>query len=70
MIPSRSLFSVTKPLRYVPAVATDVRRTWRKFRLLERVRRAPPNACPECGGWISADGWHSAHRIECPHFPL
>lgn len=38
--PVRSLFSVHRPLPYVPAVKTDVRRTMRKFRLLARIQSA------------------------------
>ena len=38
--PARSLFSVHRPLPYVPAVKTDVRRTMRKFRLLARIQSA------------------------------
>lgn len=36
--PSRRLTG-PKPHRYVPAVATDVRRTWRKARLLAYLQR-------------------------------
>ena len=37
-LPSRSLTSQVKPLRYIPASNTDVTRTWRKFRLLLRIQ--------------------------------
>lgn len=38
VLPSRSLTDQAKPFRYTTAVNTDVTRTWRKFRLLLRLR--------------------------------
>ena len=36
-LPTRPLIG-PKPLRYVSAISTDIRRTFRRFRLLERIR--------------------------------
>jgi len=36
-LPTRPLIG-PKPLRYVSAVSTDIRRTFRRFRLLARIR--------------------------------
>ena len=38
MTPTRRLTDQVKPHRYVPSATTDVRRTWRKFRLLAYFR--------------------------------
>ncbi len=44
--PSRPLIG-PKPMRYVNAVRTDIRRTFRRFRLLDYLRRrASPGASP------------------------
>jgi hypothetical protein len=37
-LPTRSLIG-TKPMRYVNSVRTDIRRTFRRFRLLDYLRR-------------------------------
>jgi enoyl reductase-like protein len=37
--PSRHLLG-SKPLRYIPALDTDIRRTFRRARLLEHLRRS------------------------------
>lgn len=37
--PNRHLISPVKPHRYVPAMKTNVQRTWRKARLLAFIRR-------------------------------
>ena len=45
-LPARSLVG-SKPLRYVPAARTDVRRTFRRARLLARLRSpALPGSTP------------------------
>lgn len=38
-LPSRSLFDQRKPLRYVPAVNTDVARTFDKYRRLSAIAK-------------------------------
>lgn len=40
MLPTRRLTDQVKPHRYVPASHTDIRRTFRKFRLLAVLQRS------------------------------
>lgn len=42
--PTRRLIGANPLPRYVPACATDIRRTWRKARLLAYLRRHTPQA--------------------------
>ena len=37
-VPTRSLFDLTKPARYVHSSKTDIRATFRKFARLERMK--------------------------------
>lgn len=53
MLPTRSLTDQVKPHRYVPACHTDVRRTFRKFRLLAVLQRN--KVCPDCGWEFNRD---------------
>ena len=51
--PTRSLVNQAKPHRYTPACSTDIRRTFRKFRLLAVLQRN--KVCADCGWEFNRD---------------